>query len=295
MKVIVFTGPTLSPRDVSEVIDAVCLPPVSQGDVYRASLGWPTAIGIIDGYFEHVPSVWHKEILWAMSQGIHVFGSASMGALRAAELASFGMVGVGAIFEAYHGGVLEDDDEVAVAHGPAEDGYRTGSDAMVDIRCTLVKAQGEGILDATMSMLLQQIAKELFYPDRSYAHILDLAGARGAPASQLDAFRRWLPHGAMNQKRDDALAMLRTMRHFVGTNSERKRVSWVPEETVFWDLLTRCSGEIPLDPHAGPDTIVLEDLRRDPDALARASAAALGWWLAAESPQPGAVRVVFRR
>ena len=52
-----------------------------------------------------------------MSQGIHVFGSASMGALRA-ELCPFGMVGVGRIFEAYRDGELEDDDEVAVIHGP---------------------------------------------------------------------------------------------------------------------------------------------------------------------------------
>lgn len=282
MKAIVFVGPTLSPHHVSEVMDAVCLPPVAQGDVYRASLGWPSAIGIIDGYFECVPSVWHKEILWAMSQGIHVFGSASMGALRAAELASFGMAGVGAIFEAYRDGVLEDDDEVAVAHGPAEDGYRSGSDAMVNIRSTLVRAQAEGILDTAVANLLRQIAKELFYPERSYAHILALAAAREAPLSQLDAFRRWLPQGAVNQKREDALLMLRTMRDFLETNPEPKQVSWTLEDTDHWDLLKRRSGEIQLDPQGGPDTMVLEELRRDPEALARASAAALGWWLAAE-------------
>jgi len=285
MKAIVFVGPTLSPLDVSEAIDAVSLPPVSQGDVYRASLRWPAAIGIIDGYFECVPSVWHKEILWAMSQGIHVFGSASMGALRAAELASFGMVGVGAIFEAYRDGVLEDDDEVAVAHGPAENAYRTGSDAMVNIRSTLVRAQAEGILDAAVANLLRQIAKELFYPERSYAHILELAAAREAPVSQLDAFRQWLPHGAVNQKREDALLMLRSMRDFLETNPEPKRVGWTLEETDFWNMLKRCSGEIQLDPHGSPDTMVLEELRRDPDAAARASAAALGWWLAAEHAQ----------
>ena len=84
------------------------------------------AIGIIDGYFENIPSVWHKEILWAMSQGIHVFGSASMGALRAAELAPFGMEGVGAIFEAYRDGWLEDDDEVA-----SEDGLHASRGAVM--------------------------------------------------------------------------------------------------------------------------------------------------------------------
>ena len=73
MNVVIFTGPTLSQQEVSHVIEATCLPPVAQGDVYRAALRRPFAIGIIDGYFECVPSVWHKEILWAMSQGIHVF------------------------------------------------------------------------------------------------------------------------------------------------------------------------------------------------------------------------------
>src|SRR4051794_12155361 len=123
MTVFVFTGPTLSPEAARAELDAAYLPPVSQGDVYRVALQRPWAIGIIDGYFERVPAVWHKEILWAMSRGIHVFGSASMGALRAAELAPFGMVGIGEIFEAYQSGTLEDDDEVAVAHGYAETGY----------------------------------------------------------------------------------------------------------------------------------------------------------------------------
>ncbi len=283
MKVVIFVGPTLALTEVSGLIDAICLPPVAQGDVYRASLRRPSAIGIIDGYFEHVPAVWHKEILWAMSQGIHVFGSASMGALRAAELDSFGMVGVGSIFEAYRDGVLEDDDEVAVAHGLPEDGYRVGSDAMVNIRATLVRAQAEGVLDESTASLLRQVAKGLFYPERSYAHILDLAAAREASRSRLDAFRRWLPHGTVNQKREDALLMIETMRDFLATNPEPKGVDWTLEESDFWGMLKRHSGEIQLGSEGSPDARVLEELRRDPDALARATSAALGWWLAGES------------
>jgi hypothetical protein len=282
MKSIVFVGPTLSPRDVSDVLDAVCLPPVAHGDVYRAALKWPSAIGIIDGYFERVPSVWHKEILWAMSQGIHVFGSASMGALRAAELASFGMTGVGAIFEAYRDGALEDDDEVAVAHGSGEDSYRAGSDAMVNIRSTLLRARVERILDAEVVDLLLQIAKKLFYPERSYARILEVAAERRAPLNQLDDFRKWLPLGAVNQKREDALLMLRAMRDFLDTNPEPQHVSWTLEESDFWEMLKRGSSEVPLDPLGAADAIVLEELRRNPSELARASDAALGWWLAAE-------------
>ena len=81
-------------------------------------------IAIIDGYFERMAAVWHKEILLALERGIAVWGAASMGALRAAELAPFGMIGVGAIYRAFARGALDADDEVAVAHLPAEHGYR---------------------------------------------------------------------------------------------------------------------------------------------------------------------------
>jgi hypothetical protein len=70
-----------------------------------------------------MPTVWHKEILWAMSEGTHVYGSASIGASRAAELHSFSIVGIDGIFEAYPDGILTDDDEVAVLHGLEELGY----------------------------------------------------------------------------------------------------------------------------------------------------------------------------
>ena len=62
--------------------------------MYQATQNHPTIIGIIDGYFEVTPTVWHKEILWAIAQGSHVHGSASIGVLRAAELCSFGMTGL---------------------------------------------------------------------------------------------------------------------------------------------------------------------------------------------------------
>ena len=92
--VYVFVGPTLAVSDARAELDAVYLPPVTAGDVHRLWRLRPRAIGIIDGFFEHAPAVWHKEILWIMEQGVHVFGSAGMGALRAVELEMFGMRGV---------------------------------------------------------------------------------------------------------------------------------------------------------------------------------------------------------
>ena len=147
--VAVFLGPTLPRDEACAVLDAEYLPPAAHGDVLRAVRRGFRVIGLVDGVFERVPAVWHKEILFALSEGVHVYGAASMGALRAAELGAFGMHGVGAIHRAYAEGALEDDDEVAVAHGGAEDGFRPLSDAMVDIRATLeaiIHQQGDQVL-----------------------------------------------------------------------------------------------------------------------------------------------------
>ncbi len=279
MRVAVFTGPTLSRAEVFETIaDAECFGPAAQGDLYRAALRNPVALGLIDGYFKRLPSVWHKEILWAMSRGIHVFGASSMGALRAAELEPFGMIGVGKIFEAFRDGVLEDDDEVAIAHGPTADSYQFGSEPMVNIRATLARALAEGVAPHSTIDALLAIAKRLLYGERCWDRILSLAGEQG-PAD-LDRLRAWLPGSAVNQKREDAVAMLRTIRDFLETAPGPKKVSYVFEETLYWREFVE-SGSDP-DALEGPDRAVLEALRRDPAAWERAEAAALGWWLAEE-------------
>mgnify|MGYP003693740557 CR=1 FL=1 len=234
----IFTGPTISPAEASAELKAVYLPPAAEGDVYRVALHRPQAIGIIDGYFQSVPTVRHKEILWAMSCGIHVFGSASIGALRAAELLPFGMEGVGAVFELYRDGIFEDDDEVAVAHGPAETGFVSASEAMVNIRQTLRKAERLGIISTELRVSLESIGKELFYPDRNYSMVLRHALENGSSQAELTRLQQWLPNHRVNQKRDDALLMLRVIRR-------RLRTRAAPEEP-FHTLLSRLScGSLP--------------------------------------------------
>lgn len=231
----IFSGPTLPAAEGKNEIDAIFLPPAAQGDVYRAALEKPAAIGIIDGYFERIPSVSHKEILWAMAQGIHVFGAASMGALRAAELSSFGMEGVGAIHDAYARGDLDADDEVAVAHAPAHEGYRPASEALVNIRATLRAAEDAGVIPAATREALERIARGLFYPDRCYPILLRLAAEDGIPPGDIKALLRFLPHGRVDQKRLDALALLRVMRERFADDAEPKRVRYHFEPTDAWE------------------------------------------------------------
>jgi hypothetical protein len=265
MNICIFTGPTLRPEEGLNELEAIYLPPVAQGDVFRLARRQPKAIGIIDGYFDQVPAVWHKEILWAMAQGIHVYGSASMGALRAAELAPFGMEGVGAIFESFRDGVLEDDDEVAVAHGPAESGYCQMSDAMVNIRATLAKAEAESVLTPATHAELVRIAKRLFYPGRSYTQLLRLGAEGGLANSELERLRAWLPEGAIDLKRQDALAMLRLIRLQLSGEAPPKRVGYEMENTDFWHQVMRSDTEPATNGDESrrllPNDAVFEELR----------------------------------
>ena len=208
--VVVFAGPTLTPAEVVGVLPCRVLPPARQGDVWRAVRAHrPASIGLIDGVFLDVPPVWHRELLWAMAQGLAVWGAASMGALRAAELRPFGMRGVGQVFAAYRDGVwpgfpepFEDDDEVAVVHAPEQAGGGALSDAMVDLRATLLAAADAGVIGRAECLALAAAMKRLHFPQRSLAAL-----AACAPA----ALRDWLPGGAVRQKRLDALAMLRAI------------------------------------------------------------------------------------
>jgi hypothetical protein len=259
MTIYVFTGPTLPPEAARDELSAVYLPPVSQGDVHRVAQRRPDAIGIIDGYFERVPAVWHKEILWAMAQGVHVYGSASMGALRAAELTAFGMVGIGTIYEAFRDGLLEDDDEVAVAHGAAESDYRALSEAMVNIRATLSRAEAEGIIGPASHSTLERAAKSLFYADRIWTSVLRRGHEVGVPESEIAALRAWLPAGRLDQKRADAVAMLRQMREDLAAAPARKRVRYRFEHTIWWDHASRYAGSLLTEPE-GDDTVTQDAL-----------------------------------
>jgi hypothetical protein len=237
MNAVVFVGPTLPVQDASRVLDVRYLPPAAQGDVLRVALTEPRLIAIVDGYFERVPSVWHKEILFAMSRGIHVFGAASMGALRAAELADFGMEGVGKIYSDYATGVLNADDEVAVAHLPAEDGYRSFSEAMVNIRATLAAALARQLISPETAAALIAVAKGLFYPDRDYRRILTLARDAGVARDEVERLATFLPTGRVDQKRLDAIALLELVKVRLTAGLEPKQVTYHFEHTDAWEYM----------------------------------------------------------
>lgn len=229
MKKVLFVGPSL-PDAVAACGDAIqVLPPAAHGDVLAAVRAGATVIGIIDGNFEHVAPVWHKEILHALDEGVSVLGAASMGALRAAECDAFGMIGIGRIYEDYATGRRLDDADVALLHGPAELGYPALSLPLVNVDATLDRLQTLDVVETSDISRLRKVAGALFYKDRTWSAIVKTAFEKDDRGYILQL----LYAENMNQKREDALSLVATMRNFEPT-SPAKQGNWTFRATTLW-------------------------------------------------------------
>jgi hypothetical protein len=202
MKVL-FAGPSLYGH-APDLSDIVVRGPAAQGDIAQAVRHGSTAIGLVDGNFDSVAAPWHKEILFALSRGVAVLGSSSMGALRAAECVSFGMTPIGQIAEAYCSGALDDDAAVALSHGPMELGYPPLTEPLVDVEPTLARLRQLGLLSKVEQGQVWRAACGLYFKDRS-----DRAMFARLPG-KLAAYRQH----RVNRKAEDALLLVAELRKY---------------------------------------------------------------------------------
>lgn len=167
----VFVGPTLAPTEpVLSAPGVRVRTPIKHGDLFDDAIRRGDTAVIIDGLYHQTPALRHKEVLAAMGRGVRVIGAASIGALRAAELDTHGMLGVGAIYTAYARGEISGDDEVAV--GQAPDGDREALTwPVVNLRHVLQLAREAGVLDETRAERLLTALRAVYYPQRTTAAV----------------------------------------------------------------------------------------------------------------------------
>jgi hypothetical protein len=199
---ILFAGPSLHDATY-DAGDVVVRGPAQMGDVERAVGEGATAVGIIDGHYQQVGAVWHKEILLALSRGVAVYGAASMGALRAAECEAFGMVPVGSIARRYCTGDLFDDADVALTNGPAELGFPPLTEPMVDVEATLAHLTGKLLITMTEAAAVSARARTIFFADRTIEAIFERLGY----GDSARLHRLYVAHH-VGQKTMDALELL---------------------------------------------------------------------------------------
>lgn len=232
MTVHIFVGPTLAGRDVVRILPgAVVHPPIEHGDLLRLALVPGDTVVIIDGYYHQRAPVRHKEILAVLANGITVVGCASMGALRAAELARYGMIGNGAVYEMYRDGVLDGDDEVALAHTPAPE-YRSLTVPSVVVRQAVGAAVRSGVLDDAEAAAIIGAARPIHYTDRSWRVIWRAIEATDSLAQAGAALRKFVESHpeATDIKVVDALDTLRRIANGELRHDPKLIESWVSGE-----------------------------------------------------------------
>ena len=249
--------------------------PAAAGDLYRAARAGARTIGLADGVFEDRPTVWHKEILWALERGVRVIGAASLGALRAAECAPFGMEGVGRVFELVRDGTIEDDSDLAVVHAPAELDWQPLTEARVNVRASLDAAEAAGVLSRRDARALTARAAAMPFRTLSWRALLDtLDGGRRARLAA------WLPDGRVDLKRADALALLDAVAAGDGPRRRHAPPSVSPIPATGGRPSTGSSAA----PASGADEAVLDELRLDPARFERALVRAFARRAAAPEP-----------
>ncbi|MBW1799294.1 MAG: hypothetical protein JRJ85_01060 [Deltaproteobacteria bacterium] len=173
MNAVIFLGPTLSRREASAILDAEYLPPAENGDIinliHRKDM--PDAIGIVDGVELPGPSVWHMEVLYALSLGIPVYGAGAFGALRAKECEMHGMRGIGRVFNWIRSLDISSDDEVLCGYEKIGEEYFRTSEPFVNLKATFDLAlEKEVIVESIREQLLTAI-RGIHYKQRSMSII----------------------------------------------------------------------------------------------------------------------------
>ncbi len=255
MKVI-FAGPSLygfDPPAAPGGAEAVeWRGPAAQGDVARAVVEGATAIGLVDGRYEDVAAPWHKEILYAIEAGVQIFGAASMGALRAAECAEFGMIGVGAVFERYRSGELTDDAAVAQVHGPAELRYLPLSEALVNVEATIKRFRELRAVTEAEAAKLDASARALFFKERTYKRILSDAGLNvGERGEEL---ARLIKRCKVDAKREDAIVLYHYLGHLEPVRKAPPE-DWRLHATYTWRLTLERAQRMTADESGASDSI----------------------------------------
>jgi len=208
MKLLVFAGPTISSQEIGRHLDAVVLPPPSQGDVLSSLERYrPQAMGIIDTAFPR--SAWVSEIHYALRSGVAVYGAGGQGALRAVELQAYGMQGFGAVFADFASGKRSDDAALLRDYVEQDGGFVATSESLVDVTATLHAAHHQGVLPADAFSRTMQQACQLHWRERTWDRVL--LPALFADDAAHAAMRQWLADNPVRLQHQDAIAMLQAM------------------------------------------------------------------------------------
>lgn len=205
----VFAGPSTA----GQSLDGFELrPPASRGALIEAARSGYTRLAFIDGAVdlgEQVPLRELREVL-ALPQ-VELFGAASMGAVRAVQLAHCGMRGAGRVFRLFRRGALTDSDEVFVLHAPAALRYRSLTLPLVNIRYTLRALRRCGEIGPAEERDIAAYLREVPWFDRDKRSVIAAVFAICGSARRARVMKTF-ELAYRDVKQEDALSLLSTLK-----------------------------------------------------------------------------------
>ena len=206
----VFAGPSLPPafRTAWDQGVIVFHPPLAQADLasFVDTLTSPTTILILDAFYKDRPSIWHKEVLYALEQGHVIYGSSSLGAVRAVECERFGMKGLGRIFSYFKSGLLFDDADVALLHD--NDDFRSYTVPICDL-FAWVDNSGFELQDC---ISICNLARSIHYESRTISRLVTAVNADSSLSDSLkNDFLELISKNPLSQKIQDSIDSINTI------------------------------------------------------------------------------------
>lgn len=170
------SGTAITPgRDITVVA------PLATGDLTGYVEAGYSTILIVDGVFDQSLAVTVTEIRECIGRGARVFGSTSMGALRAVEAAPVGMVGLGSIFQLVSRGEIVSDADLALSFTTE---FRALTVPLVNLRylCRHL-AWATGAYDELSRFY--EAGRSMHFSERTFESLEDAAAQHGGKVTDL--------------------------------------------------------------------------------------------------------------
>jgi TfuA protein len=210
---LVFAGGSVTRAEAPPDANLSWTGPAEQGDLLAAVLDGFETILVIDGYFYDRFPCTTFEVMLALEQGVRVFGSSSIGALRAVELDRCGMRGIGHVYDDLKRQAIKPYHVVAQTY---DDRDRPLTTPLVNVLRFLEWAEEGGVIDAAERSACVDVAEGIHFTALTFeAYFRCLLGGRDPQAAAGLKLRTWFEErgaAAFDVKKQDALLLLNRFR-----------------------------------------------------------------------------------
>jgi hypothetical protein len=220
IKIKIYCGLSINAEAVKKILpQALISPPIKRDDLLRDVDEQIDIVGIIDGEFYNVLAVTPAEILDAQRSGIKIYGSSSMGALRAVECGCFGMIGIGKIYQHILESEYFRDDFLSTAFSTTTSRIPSSflSVPYIDFYYVVQNLLANDLLKTETAQTLLSIYGNFYFPNRTRENLVEFIHSNKHSES-IEALEKsvellFSDSHFFSQKKQDALLLLETIKY----------------------------------------------------------------------------------